>query len=52
LLEDPGEAVAVDIDDFARSRRARLHFSAGGVAMVVTITMIITAEKMPSSTTC
>jgi hypothetical protein len=31
-------------------RRARLHFSRGGVAIVVTITMITTAEKMAWST--
>src|SRR5688572_9071601 len=29
--------------------RPRLHFSAGGVIIVVTMTMITTAEKMPSS---
>jgi NADPH:quinone reductase-like Zn-dependent oxidoreductase len=29
------------------TRRARLHFSSGGVAIVVTITMITTAEKSP-----
>jgi len=28
------------------ARRARLHFSSGGVAMVVSITMMTTAEKM------
>src|SRR5581483_8206750 len=32
-----------------RSRRARVQLSAGGVAMVVTITMITTAEKTPAS---
>jgi hypothetical protein len=30
--------------------RDRLHLSAGGVAIVVTITMMTTAEKIPSST--
>src|SRR5215831_4466055 len=34
----------------ARSWRPRLHFSAGGVNMVVRMTMIMTAEKTPSST--
>ena len=30
--------------------RARLHLRAGGVDIVVTITMMTTAEKIPSST--
>src|SRR5207302_1913353 len=37
-------------EDSPRLPRDRLHLSSGGVAMVVTITMITTAEKTPGST--
>ena len=37
--------------DPLRRPRARLHLRAGGVIMVVTMTMITTAEKTPGSTT-